>query len=403
MGRCGIINPIPHFVLFMKGNYRMGQSLNGKELGKGISQRKDGRYQARYINRFGKRKTLYAKTITEITKKLRDEQYENDQCINRVDTKMTLDIWYEIWISTCKKHCRDTTKRTYMIQYNRLRKELGWRKISSLNLVVLQDAFNKLSSDKSRSDCKALLVDMLNRAMESELINKNTALGIKSVIDNDTKKEKRILSEEETILLLECSKKGMLYPVLIVALNTGMRMGEILGLTWDCVDFENKIIRVEKTLCYLPGDGMHANYQFHAPKNKAGKRNIPMTKDAYEVLMIQKDRWNNISTRFEPRTGFEDLVFVSKTNQPINQANMKESINYLVNRINREHPEQFFEHLTPHGLRHTVATNCIQKGMKPKTLQKILGHNSLQMTMDLYCHVREETLREEMAVLAEMV
>lgn len=381
----------------------MGKSLKGKELGVGITQRKDGIYQARYVNRFGKRDTIYASTYTEITRKLRNEKYENEQCINPVDTKMTLDEWFDIWLSTCKKHCRDTTKRTYQIQYNRLKEELGWRKLSSLNLVVLQDAFNNLSSDKSRSDCRALLIDILNRAMETELLNKNPALGIKTVIDNDEKLEKRILSDEEVEILLNTSKEGMLYPILVVALNTGMRMGELLGLTWDCIDFENKVIKVEKTLTYLPGDGTHALYEFHAPKTKAGKRSIPMTKDVYEVLLIQQDRMRTIRTRFEPRAGFEDLVFTSKTNHPINHSNMKDSINYLIDRINRDRPEQYFEHLTPHGLRHTFATNCIEKGMKPKTLQRILGHTSLQMTMDLYCHVREETIRDEMAAFAEMV
>lgn len=88
---------------------------------------------------------------------------------------------------------------------------------------------------------------------------------------------------------------------------------------------------------------------------------------------------------------------------PLNASKIKDSINYIVARINRENPEQYFEHLTPHGLRHTFATNCIERGMAPKTLQKILGHNSLQMTMDLYCHVREETLRKEMSKIGEMV
>ena len=84
-------------------------------------------------------------------------------------------------------------------------------------------------------------------------------------------------------------------------------------------------------------------------------------------------------------------------------ANIKESINYIVDRINRENPDQFFEHLTPHGLRHTFATNCIENGMEPKTLQKILGHNSLQMTMNLYCHVREGTLTDEMERIANFM
>ena len=121
----------------------MGKSLNGKELGRGITQRKDGLYQARFINRFGKRQTIYDKTYNEITKKLRDEQYEDEKQLNVVDSNMTLDEWYEVWLETCKKNCRNTTKRTYSIQYNRLRKDLGWRKLTNLNLVIVQNAFNE--------------------------------------------------------------------------------------------------------------------------------------------------------------------------------------------------------------------------------------------------------------------
>lgn len=395
------MNQIGSFPYFLEEK-SVGKSLNGKELGQGIVQRKNGLYEGRYFDRYGKRKSVYARTQTEIAKKLRDAIYENEQQITVVDKSITLDEWYERWLHVCKSHCRDTTKRTYEIQYARLREELGWRKLVSLNLVILQEAFNKLGSDKSHSDCKALLVDILNRAIETDLLLKNPALGINPIVDGKAKSEKRILSAEETKLLLQNSKGGMLYPMFVVALNTGMRMEEILGLTWDCIDFENKIINVEKTLVYLPGDGCNAKYEFHRPKTQAGRRKIPMTKEAYDALILQRDRKAHISTHFSPRPGFENLVFVSKTNHPLNASNIKDSINYIVARINRENPEQYFEHLTPHGLRHTFATNCIERGMAPKTLQKIMEHNSLQMTMDLYCHVREETLREEMSKIGEM-
>lgn len=380
----------------------MGKSIKGKELGRGISQRKDGLYQARFVNRFGKRQTIYAKTYNEITKKLRDEQYEDDKQINVVDSTMTLDEWYEIWLNTCKKNCRDTTKRTYAIQYNRLRKELGWRKLSNLNLVVVQEAFNELKSDSSRRDCKAILVDMLNRAMETDLLNKNVALAVNTKIECKEQTEKRVLTNDEIQLLYHSSRDGRLYPFFVVALNTGMRIGEIIGLTWDCIDFDNGMIYVEKTLCYLPNGGK-AIYEFHPPKSKAGKRNIPMSKLVKVVLQEQKAWHDEVAKRFEPQKGFEDLVFTSKTNRPLHATNMKDSINYLVARINAQNPSKAFEHFTPHCLRHTFATNCIAKGMRPKTLQKILGHNSLQMTMDLYCHVLDETLKEEMAMVAEMV
>lgn len=380
----------------------MGKSLKGKELGKGISQRKDGVYQARFINRFGKRQTIYAGTYTDITKKLRTAMYMDEKQINVVNSTMTLDEWYDSWITVCKTHCRDTTKRTYAIQYNRLREELGWRKLSQLNLVILQDAFNQLATDTMREDCKSLLVDMLNRAVETELLNKNIAFGINTIIDNEEKEEKRILSNEEIDILLKTSKGGQTYAFIVVALGTGMRMGEILGLTWDCIDFENGIIKVEKTLCYLPNNG-NAIYEFHKPKTKAGRRNIPMTKDVRDILLKQKERKVRIEARHKPKDGMENLVFCSKTNKPIHESNVRSAIRYMVAKINRENPELDFQPFTPHGLRHTFATKAIAKGMRPKTLQKILGHNSLQMTMDLYCHVEADTLKEEMALMGEMV
>lgn len=380
----------------------MGKSLNGKELGKGITQRKDGLYQARFTNRFGKRQTIYAKTVTEITKKLRDEQYHDEKQINVVDTSMILDEWFDKWLVTCKKHCRDTTIRTYRIQYNRLRESLGWRKLSKLNLVVLQDAFNELATDNMRCDCKALLVDILNRAVEADLLVKNVAVGINTIIDNAEKEEKRILSDEEISVLLDYSRDSQLYPFFVLGLGTGMRMGEMLGLTWDCIDFENGMINVQKTLCYLPNNGV-AIYEFHSPKTKAGKRQIPMTKEVRDVLLAQK-RWKDrVAVRHNPRVGMENLVFCSKTNNPVHESNVRTAIRYLTEKINKEHSGLNFEPFTPHSLRHTFATKAIAKGMRPKTLQKILGHNSLQMTMDLYCHVEECTLKEEMSLMGEVV
>lgn len=250
----------------------MGKSLKGKELGRGITQRKDGTYQARFINRFGKRQTIYGKTVTEITKRLRDEQYENEKQINVVNDKMTLDEWFEIWITTCKTHCRNTTKRTYKIQYNRLREKLGWRRLTKLKLVSLQEAFNELATDKMRQDCKALLSDMFKRAIENELMVKNIAIGINPIIENKEKEEKRILSDEEIKILLDSSKSGQMYAFYVIALETGMRMGEILGLTWDCVDFKEGIIDIQKHYVIYQTMGMlYTNFIKPKPKQESEK------------------------------------------------------------------------------------------------------------------------------------
>lgn len=381
----------------------MGKSLNGKELGTGITQRKDGTYQARFMNRFGKRQSLYAKTQTEITRKLREAQYEDQKQINVVTCNMTLNEWYEVWMETCKKNCKDTTRRTYAIQYERLRQGLGWRKLTNLNKINIQQVFNELKTDASRRSCKSLLVDILNCAVDADLLVKNCAVSVKTELEKQTQKEKRILSDEEVqILYKETIEDSSMYPFFVVALNTGMRCGEIIGLTWDCVDFEKNEIHVEKTLCYLPSDGRSGIYELHPPKTEAGNRTIPMTKVCREALLIRKNTMEQVLSRHEPQKGFENLVFASKTNRPLNASNIKIAVNYIVARINRKSPDLQFEHFTPHCLRHTFATNCIEAGMRPKTLQKILGHSSLKTTMDLYCHVRPKTLYEELQLVGEM-
>lgn len=378
----------------------MGKSLKGKELGKGITQRKDGLYVGRFINRFGKRQVVYAKTLTDITSKIREAQYLDEKEENVVNEKTTLDEWFQIWLATYKKHCRNTTLRTYNIQYNAIKEDLGWRKLKKINVVILQQAFNKLKSDEHRKHCRSLLIDMLNRAVETDLIIKNPAKYINIKIDNIEPNEKRILSSKDIEALYDVTgRKGSIYKLALLGLNTGMRIGEMLGLCWDCVDFDNNIIHVEKTLTYLSNGG-NSIYELHSTKTSSGKRDIPMAKSVRAMLLQQKMVCNIINGRHEPTKGFEDLVFPSKTNHPQNETNVRKTLKYYIKKIQEEDPD--FKPFTMHCLRHTFATNCIEAGMRPKTLQKILGHKNLQMTMDLYTHVRNNTLKEEMSLLADM-
>lgn len=380
----------------------MGKSLRGKELGEGISQRKDGLYMGRFINRFGKRQTLYDKTISGLRFKMKEAQFQDDHQKNLVSTKMTLDEWFDFWITTFKQHCRSTTIRTYTIQYNRLREDLGWRTLSSLNTAIIQTAFNKLASDKMRCDCRSVLVDMMNCAIDSDLVAKNYAIKVRTKIDNKLPQERRILSEEETNLLFGVMRESScIRKIVLLSLQTGMRIGEILGLCWDCVDFQNNMVYVRRNLVYLPNGGTPV-YQFNEPKTHAGIRNIPMTKEVKVMLLNQKLRSNLINTRHAPQPGFEDLVFTSDSNHPLHESNVRSSLLYYVDKINRENPGIDFKPFSMHSLRHTFATRCIAAGMKPKVLQKIMGHSSIQITMDLYCHVEEEILREEMGIYKEI-
>lgn len=372
----------------------MGKSLNGKELGNGISQRKDGLYQARFINRFGKRQTIYAKTLNEVRHKLRTEQYNDEKAINVVDKNMTLDEWFDIWLSTCKKNCRSSTKGSYITHYKRIQEELGWQKLTSLNLIVMQEAFNKLKTDNARKNSKKILVDMLNKAVDTDLLVKNVAKQINTVIAKEEKKERRVLTIRETELFLEQAKGTFYENLFVLALETGLRVGELSALQWEDIDFKKKVIHVKHTLCYFSKNGKYV-FEMHDTKTNNGKRTIPLTAKAINSLKCQKLQKQEIILKGKTaKEEFQNLVFVTRNNQPTQQFLINQCMQLVIQNMNKAGID--FSPFTLHTLRHTFATRAIECGMNPKTLQKLLGHGTLQMTMDLYCHVTEDTLFSEM-------
>ncbi len=373
----------------------MGKSINNKELGKGISQRKDGLYQGRFVNRFGKKQTVYARTLNEVRQKLREKQYEDEKGLNVVTKDMTLDEWFEIWMDTCKKNCRASTKETYRGHYRRIQKALGWRKLTSLNLVIIQQAINELNSDNERKNSKKILVDMLNKAIDSDLLIKNCARQVNIIVSKEEKKERRVLTRSETELFLNYAKDTFYYDMYVLALDTGMRIGELMGLKWSDIDFDRKLLYVRRSLCYFHKEGKYV-FEWHDTKTHNSKRTIPLTSRALEALKRQRIRRKEILLKnaANAQDEYRDLVFVTRNNRPTQQFVVQQCIDLVVKKIQKEHSG--YEKVSPHTFRHTFATRAIENGMQPKSLQKILGHASLQLTMDLYCHVTDDTLYSEM-------
>ena len=370
----------------------MGKSLSGKELGLGICQRKDGLYQGRFTNRFGKRETLYDKKLNNLRLRLRKAQIDDDNAANPLKSNMTLDEWYDIWIDTFKRNCRNTTIVEYKGIYKSIKQELGWRKLQTLEPVILQKVLNDLKSDNQRKMVKTILSDILDKAKRNGLISKNPAKNLITQIDNEYPKERRVLSIQETELFLEYSKESRYYNLFVVALETGMRIGELKALYWNDIDFSRRALWVKKTMCLVRGDH-GAYFEVHNPKTFSGNRLIPLTNKCIEALMRQKTLNTSTVQKYKD-TNFTNLVFPSKKNQPFHEMVILESIHNVIAKMAAD--GFYVEKFGPHTFRHTFATRAIENDMNPKTLQRILGHSSLQMTMNLYCHVSDDKLFDEM-------
>lgn len=371
----------------------MGKSLAGKELGKGIRQRKDHKYEARFVNRFGKTISLYADTYSEVSDKLIKAKYEDTKMLNVIDTSMTLDEWFDVWMKTYKQDCRNTTIEMYTYSYLKLKPLIGWRKMSTFNLIILQQALNELKNDNARRTAKRVLNDIFNKALQSDIVTKNYVPNLKTDIIKSDKKERKVLTiKEEKIfrdyLNTDKYKSTQTYKdVYILALDTGMRIGEVLGLQWENVDMKNKRIHIANTLVYLKPvfntENHNIKKELHKPKSASGYRTIPMSNEVYNMFLKMKKK--------------QDFVFTTKKGEPLNPGTIRANMKVLIGHIKEEYPE--FEYFSFHTLRHTFATRAIEKGVKPKTLQKILGHAKLSITMDLYCHTTDDSIVEAFKIM----
>lgn len=390
----------------------MGKDLKGKELGKGLSQRKDGRYIGRFTDRFGNRPEFKSFQLGEVKTALSRAIYEDQQKLNVCDSKITLDEWYDKWLTIHKYGIlKENSKAGYIRHYKKhISPKLGKTKLIDVSQLKIKALINDMDKAgygfEMKNRTRIMLVDIFSKAMLDEMVNRNPAKGIKIVRDENV--EPRVLTKEEQSIFFDCCKGTFYDNLFVLCVNTGLRPGEACALMEADIDFNKKQISVSKTLIYQKWEG-DAGKTIHidTPKTKTSYRKISMNSRAEIALKKQLMQKAVLKGRYGTKycdDQFKNLIFTTKFNTPVIEQNFIDAIDRTINEINstRDVLDEF-ERITPHCFRHTFATRCLEGGMKPKVLQKILGHATLQMTMDLYAHVLPQMQVDEMELLeAEM-
>ena len=179
----------------------MGKDLKGKELGENISQRKDGRYCARYVDRFGKRKSIYDNNLKELKQRLRQAIYEDEKKVNVIDDKITLDEWFEKWMDIYKNPViRPSTKRHYEHIYKKhISQQLGNLPLNEITQLQIKSLINKLNDMgyqwETQNKTRVILTDLFERALEDDFVRKNPARGVR--LAKNKPNERFILSVEQ--------------------------------------------------------------------------------------------------------------------------------------------------------------------------------------------------------------
>lgn len=371
-------------------------------LPKGVTLRKDGRYMWR-CKYEGKQYSGYEKTAKDAEKALRNKKYELEHGIYAKTSRLNIDTWFETWITNYRTNCKRTTIQTYRKTYLRyISPEFGKKQLKALKPEQIQKFLNRMANSYSRSvfgNINFLLYDMLDQAVRNQLLVLNP---MQYTTRPATKKpeKRRALSRSEMLIFLAAAADNYYYDLCRLSTLTGLRIGEVTGLQWQDVDLKKKEIHIRHTLAWITGVG----YFLQEPKSANSRRTIPLPEKAVELLRARKisqgEHRLTYGEYWQPLPGLTRLVFTTRFGTPIDGSNLRTELRRILAGIKEEKGVDI-TWATFHTFRHTFATRCIEEGMNPKTLQHILGHATLAITMDLYCDVMEDTKREEMARIAD--
>lgn len=382
----------------------MGKNLKGRECGKGICQRKDGKYTARFCARDGKRHERHFDTLPEARNWLADAQYENKHGVVLVDREMTVDRWFTYWIDNLICDLAPNTRRNYRERYiNNIQPIIGSMVISDVKPMHCKTVLNRMETTYAGSTIRQTYITMgtmFKAALMNDMIAKHPMDGVRYSKPVRAVDDIKFLTVEEQRMFLKAAERSHNYRQYALLLETGLRTSEMIGLTWDSIDWKRRTLTINKTLEYRHKQGY---WRAGPPKTQKSYRTIPLTDRAYSILQecylereLRKESnlLSQILEYIDRRTGetkylvMRDLVFINwRTGEPAKNSSYDTHLYKLCD-------EAGIKRFCMHALRHTYATRAVESGMPPKVLQKLLGHASIKTTMDRYVHVTDDSMAD---------
>lgn len=264
-------------------------------------------------------------------------------------------------------------------------------------------------------DCvHTVLHQVLELAVDDEYLrfnpSDNALKELKVAYRNETPKKKSMTVDEQEIFenfLFSSNEYKRWYPIFIVMLWTGMRVGEVTGLQWKDIDFENNLINVNCTLVYYSkGKGLSNKYAINTPKTRSGKRTIPMMKKVKDALIMEKQMQKIFEIKCcDSIDGLCDFVFLNRFGKVHNNGTLNKALRRIVRDCNLALIDKnkstnlvLVPHLSNHIFRHTFTTRLNEQNINTKAMQSILGHSDISTTMDIYVDAIQDFNIEQMKV-----
>lgn len=382
----------------------------GRLLKTGESQRKDGRYAYKYQDKNGKSKFMYSWRLTDTDpvpkgkrfgRSLRDlERDLQRDLFDGIDSsgkKMVLWQLYEKH-NALKPNVRQSTEtgRKYLMDI--LKSDtLGNMSIEAIKpsdtkewaIRMKKNGYSYQTINNYKRSLKACFYTALN----DDLVRKNPFnWNLSDVLEDDTEHKTALTDEQVNVLLSFVQIDGVYqkyYNAIVVLLHTGLRISELCGLTTSDIDFEKGFIQVNHQINYDKG-----KYSINETKTESGIREIPMLEPVRKALM------DEIKGRIDVQQilidGYSDFVFLNQKSLPMYAHCYSNAFSSLIKKYNKYHKGNELPLITPHTLRHTFCTNMANKKITPNTLQYIMGHKNITMTLGYYTHGTAQSAMAEM-------
>lgn len=381
----------------------------------GESQRKDGRYAFKYIDATGKPQFVYSWKLEKTDKlptgkrddlSLREKEKLiqkdiDDQIVPRGD-EMTVEELVRKYLMQ-KTGVRHNTEANYNFVLNIIKKEeFGKRRIDKVKQSDAKCWLIKLQQDgrgySSIHSIRGVVRPAFQMAVDDDLIRKNPfEFQLATVVVNDSVTREAITRKQERAFLeFVASDKHFCkyYDGIYILFKTGLRISEFVGLTLADVDMKNRKININHQLQRK----RNMEYVIEDTKTSSGTRVIPMTDDVYECF--KRIIANRKKPKVEPMIcGKSGFLYLDKNDMPMVALHWEKYFQHICEKYNSIYKVQMPK-ITPHVCRHTFCSNMAKSGMNPKTLQYIMGHSDIGVTLNTYTHIGFEDAQEELQRIA---
>ena len=338
------------------------------------------------------RKQFTGKTQQDVKYKL--QEYKKQMLMGVLnEDKLTVSDWFYSWLFDYRK--QDLKPKSFQ-RYHGIYKnyientDFGNIKLNDLRTTHLQRHYKKLLDNgvtpTTIRQINTNLKTCLNEAERQGYIQKNWCKLV-TLPKKEDNKEVKVLTKQEQEKFLEAIKGHELELLYIVALGTGLRIGEILGLKWSDIDFKNNELHVNRSLqkaaIYEDDKIVRYEVQETTPKTKNSLRTIPVPQNIIKKLIAHKKEQNELILLLQEEYDNKNYVFCNKLGKPIEDKRPGRNLKTILTSIS-------IEPIKVHALRHTSATRLFEAGIPPKTVQHLMGHSDIETTMNIYTHVMKE-------------